>query len=567
MSYQALYRQWRPIDFDEIIGQSHITIPLKNQIQSQSYGHAYIFSGTRGTGKTSTAKIFSRAVNCLNNKDGNPCNKCANCLSILEDQFIDVVEMDAASNNSVDDIRELREHIKFAPSRGKYKVYIIDEVHMLSTGAFNALLKTLEEPPEYVLFILATTEIHKIPATILSRCQRFDFKRVSYEQILGRLEHICGQLDIEYDVEALKLIIQKSDGAVRDTLSALDQCLSISEKKLSIADVVEILGVVEKTQILTLVQFIEQNQSEEVLLTVDNILKQGKDLNQFVNSMIEVYRDLLIVSMVKDNHSLLIDASSEYIESLLDLVKAVTPSHFSRALDHLLELSKQLKYAQNKRALFEAVLIRLLYPQTESNYSSLLERISRLEKIIENGDIAVKKTNQSNSSHRSFEVPKAQTTQTTQTTQATPVIQGMQTATEMTTSHKTEDATKQNEIESFIEFTDEEVSISNINEKWHLFIEQASVEKKGIMPMLQGALPYSYNGTKCQVNVSPENKMFLSILNSNANVNALGLMLSRLIKKNIQLEFVSEEIQSKKESEEEQIKDFFKDYTNVLEIK
>ena len=552
MSYQALYRQWRPIDFDEIIGQSHITIPLKNQIQSQSYGHAYIFSGTRGTGKTSTAKIFSRAVNCLDNKDGNPCNKCANCLSILEDQFIDVVEMDAASNNSVDDIRELREHIKFAPSRGKYKVYIIDEVHMLSTGAFNALLKTLEEPPEYVLFILATTEIHKIPATILSRCQRFDFKRVSYEQILGRLEHICGQLDIEYDVEALKLIIQKSDGAVRDTLSALDQCLSISEKKLSISDVVEILGVVEKTQILTLVQFIEQNQSEEVLLTVDNILKQGKDLNQFVNSMIEVYRDLLIVSMVKDNHSLLIDASTEYIESLKDLVKAVTPSHFSRALDHLLELSKQLKYAQNKRALFEAVLIRLLYPQTESNYSSLLERISRLEKIIENGEISVKKTNQLNTSQRSFEAPKSQTTQT---------------VTEKTTTHQTEVATKQNEIESFIEFTDKEVTITNINEIWQQFIEQASVEKKGIMPMLQGASPYAYNGTKCQVNVSPENKMFLSILNSNANVNALGLMLSRLVKKNIQLEFVSEEVQSGKESEEEQIKDFFKDYTNVLEIK
>ncbi len=554
MSYQALYRQWRPIDFDEIIGQSHITIPLKNQIQSQSYGHAYIFSGTRGTGKTSTAKIFARAVNCLDNKDGNPCNKCANCLSILEDQFIDVVEMDAASNNSVDDIRELREHIKFAPSRGRYKVYIIDEVHMLSTGAFNALLKTLEEPPEYVLFILATTEMHKIPATILSRCQRFDFKRVSYEQILGRLEHICGQLGIEYDVEALKLIIQKSDGAVRDTLSALDQCLSISDKKLRISEVVEILGVVEKTQILTLVQFIEQNQSEEVLLTVDNILKQGKDLNQFVNSMIEVYRDLLIVSMVKDNHSLLIDASSEYIESLRDLVKSVSPSHFSRALDPLLELSKQLKYAQNKRALFEAVLIRLLYPQTEISYSNLLERVSRLEKRIEEGDFSVKKIGQPQDVQRNYEVPKTQPSQTTK---------------EPSNTIKPEIAsqTNHNDIESFIEFTDVEVSIANINEKWHQFIEQASVEKKGIMPMLQGALPYSYNGTKCLVNVSPENKMFLSILNSNANVSALGMMLSRLVKKNIQLEFVSEEVHTNKDSEEEQIKDFFKDYTNVLEIK
>jgi DNA polymerase III subunit gamma/tau len=270
-------------------------------------------------GKTSTAKIFARAVNCLNNTNGNPCNQCENCLSIIEDQFIDVVEMDAASNNSVDDIRELREHIKFAPSKGKFKVYIIDEVHMLSQGAFNALLKTLEEPPEYVLFILATTELHKIPATILSRCQRFDFKRVSFEEILNRLEYICNKINIDYDVEALKLIIQKSDGAVRDTLSALDQCISIGEGRLSISGVVNVLGIVEKTQILTLIQFIESDQPSEALLTVDNIISQGKDLNQFTSSMIEVYRDIMILRMVKEHHASLIDASAEYIESIRDI--------------------------------------------------------------------------------------------------------------------------------------------------------------------------------------------------------------------------------------------------------
>src|SRR5690554_6930584 len=240
---------------------------LKNQIKNGQIAHAYLFCGPRGTGKTSTAKVFSKAINCENIKEDGPCGVCDVCESMASGSNMDIIEIDAASNNSVDDVRDLREKVKFPPTKGKYKVYIIDEVHMLSQGAFNALLKTLEEPPEYVLFILATTELHKIPATILSRCQRFDFKRVSYDQILTRLIHICTKLDIAYDVEALKLIIQKSDGAVRDTLSSLDQCLSVSEHKLTIADVVDILGVVEKTQILTLVQFLESIQPAEVLLT------------------------------------------------------------------------------------------------------------------------------------------------------------------------------------------------------------------------------------------------------------------------------------------------------------
>lgn len=543
MSYQALYRQWRPQDFDEIIGQNHITIPLKNQIMSDSYGHAYIFSGTRGTGKTSTAKIFARAVNCLNNTDGNPCNKCSNCLSILEDQFIDVVEMDAASNNSVDDIRELREHIKFAPSKGKYKVYIIDEVHMLSQGAFNALLKTLEEPPEYVLFILATTELHKIPATILSRCQRFDFKRVSYEEILNRLEKICHKLEIEYEIEALKLIIQKSDGAVRDTLSSLDQCLSICEKKLTVADVVEILGVVEKTQILTLVQFLETNQASEVLLTIDNILKQGKDLNQFVSAMIEVYRDILILSMVKENHALLIDASTEYIESLRDISVNLTSKHLSRALDELIELSKALKYAQNKRTLFEATLIRLMYPEIETSIDNLLERIERLEAKLSHGF-----------------TPSKVTTQTSQSIQNNIKHQSV----DQTPSSQTKESSP---IESFIEFTESDINLGDIVNQWDNFINTASSEKKGLMPMLRGAFPENFNGSKCTVSVSQENKMFLSILNNTTNVEYLSSVISKLVKKMITLEFEASEVSEDSIDKEERIKNFFKDFNNVLEIK
>ncbi len=558
MSYQALYRQWRPQDFDEIIGQNHIIIPLKNQIVSNSYGHAYIFSGTRGTGKTSTAKIFARAVNCLNNTDGNPCNKCENCLSILEDQFIDVIEMDAASNNSVDDIRELREHIKFAPSKGKYKVYIIDEVHMLSQGAFNALLKTLEEPPEYVLFILATTELHKIPATILSRCQRFDFKRVSYDQILTRLIHICTKLEITYDVEALKLIIQKSDGAVRDTLSSLDQCLSVSEHKLTIADVVDILGVVEKTQILTLVQFLETVQPAEVLLTVDNIMKQGKDLNQFISAMIEVYRDILILTMVKENHSTLIDASNEYIESINDIAVNLTPNHLSRALDHLIDLSKTLKYAQNKRALFETTLVKLMYPETELSFTNLIERVERIENKLANGLVTQQiATNQT-------------TIKPQQQTIAQPIIK-RETEVESLTIEKNEEKM----VENFIEFTDREITIEDIQMKWQAFIDGVSAEKKGLIPLLQGSQPVKLNHNRCLISLLPESKMFMSMLGTPANAEYLNSKISSLVKKLLVLEY--DIIESSQDStqdstqdsndKEAQIKNYFKDFKNVLEIK
>lgn len=542
MSYQALYRQWRPQDFDEIIGQNHIVIPLKNQIMSSSYGHAYIFSGTRGTGKTSTAKIFARAVNCLNNSDGNPCNQCSNCLSILEDQFIDVVEMDAASNNSVDDIRELREHIKFAPSKGKYKVYIIDEVHMLSQGAFNALLKTLEEPPEYVLFILATTELHKIPATILSRCQRFDFKRVSFEEILVRLEHICKKLEISYEVEALKLIIQKSDGAVRDTLSSLDQCLSIKENRITVSDVVNILGVVEKTQILTLVQFLESEQSGEVLLTVDNILKHGKDLQQFVNAMIEVYRDILILKMVKENHASLIDASAEYIETIRDVSLGMTTNHISRSLDLLIELSRNIKYAQNKRALLESTLIKMIYAETSFNLESILERIEKIESKITSGNFTVVHKQNVRKHTESLEPQKPK-----------------------------EDINHEehfNEpIESFIELTDKEIFIDDIHQIWNDFLNAVSSEKKSLIPALQGSKPYKLMQNKCIIALHPANKLFKSILSNPTNSDYLNKLMTRMIKKIITLEFDVIDQEDTLDEKETQIRNFFKEYNDVLEIK
>ncbi|MDW7660304.1 MAG: DNA polymerase III subunit gamma/tau [Bacillota bacterium] len=537
MSYQALYRQWRPLDFDEIIGQDHITSPLKNQITSKTYGHAYIFSGTRGTGKTSTAKIFARAVNCLDNTTGNPCNVCENCLSILEDQFIDVVEMDAASNNSVDDIRELREHVKFAPSKGKYKVYIIDEVHMLSQGAFNALLKTLEEPPEYVIFILATTEAQKIPATILSRCQRFDFKRISYENILKRLEYICKKIDVEYETEALKLIIQKSDGAVRDSLSSLDQCLSVGGNHLTIENVVDVLGVVEKTQIVLLVQFLTTKQTSESLMTVDNVLRQGKDLNQFLNGLIEVYRDLLIVKMVENNYEALINASDEYIQSLVDVVGSITPTQITRSLDLLIELSKSMKYSQNKRIVFEATIIKLINPEVEVNYDAMMERIERIEKTIASGQLVKATPRVIKEAVESAEPVK-------------PVV------------------TEAQKVEEFIEFTDQDISLENVKSIWQTFIETLKSEKKGIHPILENSEPILLKGNRCIVSVTPENKMFLGLLVNASNTEYLNGLASKLVKKSLTLDYeVAAEPVENKDSEEAQIMDYFKDYKNVLEIK
>lgn len=525
MSYQALYRQWRPLDFDEVIGQGHIVGPLKNQIVSETYGHAYLFSGTRGTGKTSTAKILARAVNCLNQKDGNPCNQCENCLSILDDQFIDVVEMDAASNNSVDDIRELREHVKFAPSKGKFKVYIIDEVHMLSQGAFNALLKTLEEPPRYVIFILATTESQKIPQTILSRCQKYDFKRVSYGDILKRLQYICEKIEVTYELEALEMIIQKSDGAVRDSLSSLDQCLSTSGNQLTREAVIETLGIVEKTQLITLVQFLATKQSSEVLQTINSVLNLGKDLTQFLNGLIGIYRDLLVVKMVKDNYAQLIQASNEYITSLKDISEDISLNHVSRALDLLIELSKTFKFSQNKRIIFETTLIKLLNPECEQSYEALLERIEKLEKGIPQKNVVM-----------------------SEPVEKEPV--------------------KEMGIETFIEFREGDVTLDDVKEIWQAFLSSVSDAKKSLYPFLEGSKPVQVTEHKCTVGLTPNNKLFIGVLNNPSNSQSLNTLFSQCIKKNIALEYtVNDSTEKPKMSESDQVLDYFKAYKDVLEIK
>src|SRR5690554_3529567 len=290
--YQALYRQYRPKTFDEVLGQEHITTTLKNQIQKGNIGHAYLFSGTKGTGKTSTAKIFSRAVNCLNPVEGNPCNECEICKGILDESIMDIIEMDAASNNSVDDIRELRDKVVYPPSRARYKIYIVDEVHMLSKGAFNALLKTLEEPPKHLIFILATTEMERLPQTILSRCQRFDFKRILNKDIVANMEKICSELNIPVEEKVLRLIARNSDGAMRDALSLLDQCISYKDKELTYEDAIKILGIADNSLLFKMCDSIIYNDMESSIKMVNHIIQEGKDISQFLKDTIHHYRNL-----------------------------------------------------------------------------------------------------------------------------------------------------------------------------------------------------------------------------------------------------------------------------------
>ena len=294
MGYTALYRKFRPLNFSEMVGQEHITKTLKNQIIANRVGHAYLFNGGRGTGKTSAAKILARAINCLNSKDGEPCNECEICKGAISGSLTDIVEMDAASNNSVEDIRSIREEVNFLPTKAKYRVYIIDEVHMLSTGAFNALLKTLEEPPEHVKFILATTEPQKLPATILSRCQRFDFKRISNEDIIKRLKIVCKESNIEISENALNIIAVLSEGAMRDALSILERCIQDGDNKIDEDKIKDLVGIPKTTFIHGLVEAVIEYDVNKALEIMQKVLEDGKDITNFIWEIIKYSKDILV---------------------------------------------------------------------------------------------------------------------------------------------------------------------------------------------------------------------------------------------------------------------------------
>ena len=355
MSYTALYRKFRPQTFSEIVGQEHITQTIKNQIIAGRVGHAYLFNGGRGTGKTSAAKVLARAINCLNPQDGEPCNECEICKAALSGALTDIVEMDAASNNSVEDIRAIREEVNFLPTVAKYRVYIIDEVHMLSTGAFNALLKTLEEPPEHVKFILATTEPQKLPATILSRCQRFDFKKISDENIKKRLLFVCNQSNIEITEEALNLIAVLSEGAMRDALSILERCVQDGEDKIDEDKIKDLVGIPKLEMVTKIVEAVFKYDVESAIPAVNDVIDAGKDLNNLLWEIIKYIKDILVY---KVGGKLQI-YNKEEIEKIKSLAELVSKERLLQIIYDLSELENDMKWSSQRTILFQVEIIKL----------------------------------------------------------------------------------------------------------------------------------------------------------------------------------------------------------------
>ena len=403
MGYTALYRKFRPQTFEDMAGQEHITKTLKNQIMANRVGHAYLFNGGRGTGKTTSAKILARAINCLNPKDGEPCNECEICKAALAGSLTDIVEMDAASNNSVEDIRSIREEVNFLPTKAKYRVYIIDEVHMLSQGAFNALLKTLEEPPEHVKFILATTEPQKLPATILSRCQRFDFKRISNEDIIKRLKIVCKESNIDFSEQALNIIASLSEGAMRDALSILERCIQDGETNINEEKVKELVGIPPIKYIHNITEAIIEYDIDKAMKCITEILEEGKDLDNLLWEMIKYIKDIL---MQKTNQTLSIYNEND-LENLKQLAEKISKQRAIRLIYELSKLENNMKSSTQRLIVFQAGIISLCDKEEKNsdngeNDKEVYNRLNKIETYLRNLDIskistgAVRKTPMSN---------------------------------------------------------------------------------------------------------------------------------------------------------------------------
>lgn len=385
MSYTALYRKFRPDTFRDVKGQDHIVTTLKNQIKANRIGHAYLFTGTRGTGKTTVAKIFARMVNCENPTEDGPCGECRSCRAIAAGASMNVIEIDAASNNGVDNIREIVDEVSYSPAEGRYKVYIIDEVHMLSIGAFNALLKTLEEPPSYVIFILATTEVHKLPVTILSRCQRYDFKRISIETISVRLMELTTAEKVMVEEKALKYIAKTADGSLRDALSLLDQCIAFHlGSELTYEKTLDVLGAVDTEVFSRLFRLVLDRDVPGCIELLEEIVMQGRELVQFVTDFTWYLRNLMLVQSSDDLEDV-IDMSSDNLARLKEEAGMAEPDRIIRYIRIFSELSGQIRYASQKRIMVEIALIKLCRPGMETSKDTLLDRIRQLEEKVEQG--------------------------------------------------------------------------------------------------------------------------------------------------------------------------------------
>ncbi len=384
MSYKALYRKYRPDAFGEVKGQEHVVTALSNQVRMDRIAHAYLFCGSRGTGKTSVAKIFARAVNCENPQNGSPCGECRSCRSIAEGSSLNVIEIDAASNNGVDNVRQIREETTYSPTEGKYKVYIIDEVHMLSPAAFNALLKTLEEPPSYVIFILATTEAHKIPLTIISRCQRYDFHRITQDEIVERLSDLLGREKVDFEEKALRFIARKAEGGMRDALSLTDQCISFYiNRDLTYENVLKVLGAVDTERIDSLFRDIAQGDVAGVFTGLEQMIADGREITRISADLIEHMRNILLLKA--GGREDILDVSESDLKLIREDAEQIGGNILMRYIRVLSDAQEAMRFAANRRVVMETALIRLCRPAMETDVDSLADRIRQLEMQIENG--------------------------------------------------------------------------------------------------------------------------------------------------------------------------------------
>jgi DNA polymerase-3 subunit gamma/tau len=548
MSHQAIYRKFRPKIFDDVLGQEHVTRTLKNQIMSQNIAHAYLFSGIRGTGKTSTAKIFARAVNCLNNHEGNPCNECEICISILDETNMDVIEMDAASNNGVDDIRELRDKVMFLPVKSKYKVYIIDEVHMLSKGAFNALLKTLEEPPEHLLFILATTEPQKIPATILSRCQRFDLKRINADIIVENMKKICNELEIKYEEKALKLIAANSEGAMRDAQSILDRCISFNSQ-VDYDTVINLLGTVNYQVILEAVEAIADKNIVKTMSLVDNILNSGKELTFFLDELIICFRNMLIIKTTNSSDNLM-RISEDETNEIKELNKKISVEEIVKIIEELSIAQSECKKALNPRVLLETKLIKMLHNVHYVNLDVLVERIENIESSI-NGKYQPKDA-----------VKEPESTENIERTIKTTSVK----KTEKEDILKTEkienvDKNKEKALENKQQNKSDQAIFDAIISEWQSLLKEIRRENAGLQAIIRESKLTEVINKKAVFEFDSKFTFHINAANQPKNKEEFKEILSRFLNEKCEVEFITKkEIKSVKPKTT--IKDVYEDLKN-----
>ena len=485
MEYQTLYRRWRPKGFHDFVGQSHVSTTLINAITGKRVAHAYLFTGPRGTGKTSIAKILAKALNCENLNGAEPCDQCSNCIRINEGIFLDVLEIDAASNRGIDEIRDLREKVKFAPAEGKYKIYIIDEVHMLTTEAFNALLKTLEEPPEFVVFVLATTEVHKIPATILSRCQRFDFKRFTINEIQGRLEQIVNAEKLAASNEALELIAKHADGGMRDAVSLLEQAIAHSQSKLEEADVRAILGLIDQEEIDHLTTAIKNRDTKKALELLASVNLSGKDLRQFGRSLVEHFRQLLLTSLGSDEET------------------GFRPEELISIIETLADATLEVRRSQQSSLPLELALIKLTNP---TPVHDLEARVAKLEALLEAKTTPVK----------TITPPVAET-----------VRQNKPTARKTNKPVESNNAAGQSSVPL----------INNPLKHWEVFLEVIKKKKRTLAALVQEGKPISFDENELVVGFPPNLKFHLENVSLPHNKELLEGILRNLCGRELKISF------------------------------